>query len=66
MGGFKVPNLQQSWPIGNVDMGNTLTDPNDVDQTGDISDVGTTQEYSMAAYTTAPSPMVMRWLIRYA
>ena len=63
-GGFQVPNLQQSWPMGNIDMGNTLTDPNNVNQTGDVSDVGNTGDYTLTPGLAAP--MVMRWLIRYA
>ena len=67
-GGFQVPNLQMNWPIGNVDMGNTLTDPNNVSQTGDVSDIGNSGDIAAPTLPWAGTghPLVMRWLIRYA
>ena len=66
-GGFQVPNLQMNWPMGNVDMGNTLTDPNNVLQTGDISDIGHHGDIATPTIAAgAGHPLVMRWIIRYA
>ena len=66
-GGFQVPNLQMNWPMGNVDMGNTLTDPNNVNQTGDVSDIGHGGNIATPTIAAgAGNPLVMRWLIRYA
>ena len=67
-GGFMVPNLQLSWPMGNVDMGTTLTDPNDPSQTGNAADIGLrgATPAETAPIGGAGAPLAMRWLIRYA
>ena len=62
VGGFRVPNLQQSWPIGNADMGNTIGAGEGVTDVGNVSDVGNPG----VGGSGGAVPIIMRWLIRYA
>ena len=61
-GGFNVPNLQQSWPMGNVDMGNSIGITEGITDVGDVSDIGT----NGVGGGGGTVPVVMRWIIRYA
>lgn len=78
-GGFQVPNLSQSWPMGNYDMGITSA-PGLEDSVGNTTDIGKTGNITPAASPYPPwaspetpeappnlgHPLIMRWLIRYA